>query len=199
MQVVKLKFMRESIANDLRQAFGVAFPRLLPEEEIFLLKSADTHAYDGGETIIEEGIRPQYIFVIEEGTARVLRRGAGGGRAEVVYLGRGDIVGEMSFVDAAPASASVVAETALRALCIPAEMIQALMRGDLGFSGRFYHSLALTLAERLRDTTHRHIEFVPRGEADRRKAALAPPVGVNRRAGDRCRKAPRAKKNLPLL
>ncbi len=199
MQVVKLKFMRENVANDLQQAFGVAFPRLLPEEEIFLLKSADTHAYDAGETIIAEGVQPQYIFVIEEGTARVLRQGKDGERVEIVYLGRGDVFGEMSFIDNAPASASIVAETAVRTLAIPAEMIQALMRGDSGFSGRFYHSLAATLADRLRDTTRRHVEFIPRGESDRRRAALDPPGGVERRAADRRRRAPRAKKNLPLL
>ncbi len=199
MQVVKLKFMRENVANDLKQAFGVAFPRLLPEEEIFLLKSADTHSYDAGETIIAEGAWPEYIFVIEEGTARVLRQGIGGGRVEIVYLGRGDVFGEMSFVDDTPASASVVAETAVRTLSIPAEMVQALMRGDLGFSGRFYHSLALTLADRLRDTTRRHVEFTPRGEADRRRAAGDPPSGVERRAADRRHRAPRVKKNLPLL
>lgn len=199
MQVVKLKFMRENVANDLQQAFGVAFPRLLPEEEIFLLKSADTHAYDAGETIIEEGARPQYIFVIEEGTARVLRQGTRGGRVEIVYLGRGDVFGEMSFIDDAPASASIVAETAIRALAIPAEMIQALMRGDSGFSGRFYHSLALTLADRLRDTTRRHVELTPRGELDRRRIASNPPTGVERRLADRRHRKPRTRKSLPLL
>lgn len=199
MQVVKLKFMRENVANDLIQSFGAAFPRLLPEEEIFLLKGADTHAYDAGETIIEEGSRPGYIFAIEEGIARVLRTGAGGGRAEIVYLGRGDVFGEMAFVDNAPASASVVADTAVRALSIPAEMIQALMMGDLGFAGRFYHSLALTLAERLRDTTRRHIDFAPRAEMDRRRMPGDPPAGIERRRADRRRKAPRAKKKLPLL
>lgn len=199
MQVVKLKFMRENVANDLMRSFGAAFPRLLPEEEIFLLKGADTHSYDAGETVIKEGSRPGYIFVIEEGTARVLRTGAGGGRVEIVYLGRGDVFGEMAFVDNAPASASVVADTAVRALCIPAEMIQALMMGDLGFAGRFYHSLALTLAERLRDTTRRHIDFAPRAEIDRRRDAGNPPAGIERRAADRRRKAPRSKKNLPLI
>lgn len=200
MQVIKLKFMREAIPEDIKKSFGVAFSRLLPEEETFLLKSADTHTYESGETILIEDSRPEHIFVIEQGAARVLRRRADGKEMEVLYLGRGDVFGEMSFVDNTPASATVVAETLVRTLCIPVEMIHALMKGDLEFSGRFYHSLAATLAERLRETTHRHIDFRPRSGKDRRQATGAGPHGVERRSGDdRRSRTVAGKKDLPLL
>ena len=171
MKVVNLNAMRKEIADDIKQSFGTVFSRLHAEEEAFLLKSADTRVYEPDEVIVEEDRRPDAIFVIETGSVRVIRRSISDKRFEITHLDRCDVFGEMSFLDDAPASASVVAETEVRALCISESMIRALLRGDPSFGGRFYHSLALTLAARLRATTHWHIDFKPRAEEDRRSWA----------------------------
>ena len=168
MKVVNLNVMREKIADDIKQSFGTVFSRLHAEEESFLLKSADTRVYEPDEVIVEEDRRPDAIFVIEKGSVRVIRRSLSDKRFEITHLGCCDVFGEMAFLDDAPASASVVAETEVQALCISSSMIEALLRGDPTFCGRFYHSLALTLAARLRATTHWHIDFSPRAEDDRR-------------------------------
>ena len=168
MKVVDLKTMREKIADDIQRSFGTVFSRLRSDEEAFLLKSADTRIYEPDEIIVEEGRRLDAIFVIEKGSVRIIRRSTSEKRFEITHLGRCDVFGEMAFLDDAPASASVVAETEVQALCITESMIRALLRGDPSFGGRFYHSIALTLAARLRATTHWHIDFKPRADEDRR-------------------------------
>jgi CRP/FNR family transcriptional regulator, cyclic AMP receptor protein len=168
MKVISLNAVRKDIADDIKRSFGDVFSRLHAEEESYLLKSADTRVYEPDEVIVEEDRRPDAIFVIEKGSVRVIRRSISDKRFEITHMTRGDIFGEMSFLDDAPASASVVAETEVQALCITESMIRALLRGDPGFGGRFYHSIALTLAARLRATTHWHIDFKPRADEDRR-------------------------------
>ena len=168
MKVVNLNAVRKEIANDIKQSFGMVFSRLHAEEEAFLLKNADTRVYEPDEVIVEEDRRPDAIFVIEKGSVRVIRRSISDQRFEITHLGRCDVFGEMAFLDDAPASASVVAETEVQALCIAESMVQSLLRRESSFGGRFYHSLALTLAARLRATTHWHIDFKPRAEEDRR-------------------------------
>ena len=203
MRVVSLNAMRKTIPDDIKQSFGRVFPCLLAEEETFLLKSAPTRVYEPDEVIVEENKRSDGIFAIEKGSVRIIRRSIRGKSFEITHLGRCDIFGEMSFLDEAPASASVVAETEVQALCIEENMIRALLVGDPSFGGRFYHSLALTLAARLRATTHWHIDFRPRAEEDRRswderrQADGAPPDGAERRAEERRNMADRRLNGTP--
>lgn len=191
MKVVNLNAVREQIADDIRESFGTVFSRLHAEEESFLLKIAESRVYDPDEVIVEEDRRPEGIFAIESGSVRIIRRSIRDKRFEITHLGRCDIFGEMAFLDDAPASASVLAETEVHALCITESTIRALMKGDPGFAGRFYHSLALTLAARLRVTTHWHIDFKPRAEEDRRtwlerrRTDGHPPGGEERREAER--------------
>lgn len=191
MKVVNLNAIRKDIADDIKRSFGDVFSHLHAEEESYLLKSADTRVYEPDEVIVEEDRRPDAIFVIEKGSVRVIRRSISDKRFEITHMTRGDIFGEMSFLDDAPASASVVAETVVQTLCITESMVQALLRGDPSFGGRFYHSLALTLAARLRATTHWHIDFIPRAEEDRRawserrRTDVDAPVGAERREAER--------------
>lgn len=191
MKVVDLSAFRREIASDVRQSFGRVFSRLLAEEESFLLKSADLRLYEPDEVIVREGTEIGGIFVVEKGSVRVIRQSRGDSRFEITHLGRLDVFGEMAFLDDAPASASVVAETEVQALFISEDMIRALLRGDPTFGRRFYHSLALTLAARLRLTTQWHIDFQPRAEEDRRswderrRAEGLGPDGTERRASER--------------
>ena len=62
---------------------------------------------------------------------------------------------EMSFLGAAPASATVIATETVEVLCLEHTHINELVKQDPAFSGRFYQSLAVTLAHRLRDMNQR--------------------------------------------
>lgn len=72
-----------------------------------------------GEPLVVEGDRPEDLFVIAEGHARVVRRGALDAEHEINRLGPGDPVGEMALFDRVPRSATVRAATPLRALALP--------------------------------------------------------------------------------
>jgi CRP/FNR family cyclic AMP-dependent transcriptional regulator len=62
-------------------------------------------------------------------------------------------VGEISFVDARPPVASVRAEVESMAGAIPRSALAKKLQEDVGFAARFYQSVAVFLADRLRKTT----------------------------------------------
>jgi CRP-like cAMP-binding protein len=103
------------------------------------------------EVVIEEGRPAQAVIFLLEGEFVVSSRSFG----EVARLSVGDIVGEMSFVDSAPPSASVTADARCLALFVDRLALSRKIESDLGFGCRFYRALAVFLADRLRDTTHR--------------------------------------------
>jgi CRP/FNR family transcriptional regulator, cyclic AMP receptor protein len=61
-------------------------------------------------------------------------------------------MGEMSFVDQAPPSATVQAMEPSFVLDIPRRRLNAKLAEDAGFAARFYRALSMFLAARLRAT-----------------------------------------------
>ena len=146
------------VEPDISVAFRKVFSMLLPEEEIFLLRSSAQHLYRENEVIIRQMQPYSGIYVIVEGEVHVeLDQGYPSGPLNLARLGRGDIFGEMSFVDNEPTSANVIAKTDAEILVVDEDVIQSLLVGDPTFGKRFYHSIAATLASRLRDTNPRII------------------------------------------
>lgn len=70
-------------------------------------------------------------------------------------LGTGEIVGEMSFVDHAPASASVIAKGGRTLLELSHVRLEQRIAEDAAFGMRLYKALAFFLADRLRGTVRR--------------------------------------------
>ncbi len=66
-----------------------------------------------GKVIIEEGGYANDFYAIEEGTVRVTKAGE-----KVATLGAGDVFGEQGLLERQERSASVIAETVVRALKI---------------------------------------------------------------------------------
>ncbi len=91
------------------------------------------------------------LFVILTGSFGVLV----GGKERVARLLAGDIVGEMSFIDSRPPSATVVAEEDSWILEIPRDQVNERLNDDQGFAARFYHAVAIFLSLRLRATSSR--------------------------------------------
>ena len=92
--------------------------------------------------VVREGARGHDFFVILEGEAAVMRRGAPAAR-----LAAGDYFGEMALLDRGPRSATVVTETATTALRIPGSAFQKLLRGEPTIA----LALLETLSVRVRD------------------------------------------------
>lgn len=95
--------------------------------------------------LIREGTNADAMFLVIDGSFRVTV-----GEKEVARLNPGEIVGELSFVDARPPSASVKALEKSLVLSIARTKLIQKLHDDIPFAARFYRALAVFLAERLR-------------------------------------------------
>jgi CRP-like cAMP-binding protein len=102
-----------------------------------------------GERLIEAGHELRELFFLLDGSLAVLLPD---GR-QVAVLQTGDVVGEMSFVEKRPPSATVRAIDAARVLAIPRTAILERLAQDVAFAARFYRALAVFLSDRLRAAT----------------------------------------------
>jgi len=106
-----------------------------------------------GTILVREGQSVNALYILLDGTLEVSGTGVGGNQA--VRLGCGEVVGEVSLVDGRPASATVTAGTRAVVLAIPRAELTAKLESDPKFAARFYRSLAIFLAHRLRATGQR--------------------------------------------
>lgn len=90
-----------------------------------LVESTDEIVFSPGETIVEEGLLGETLFVILEGQARVER----GGRT-VARMVPGDFFGELSALEGGPRSASVIADTPLVAVRLFRHALLDLVRAE---------------------------------------------------------------------
>ena len=137
-------------------AFSRAFRMLTEGERTALLEKARRQSFQAGQTIMEEGSAIDSIYVIASGTARISHRVVGTISAEIVGpRGPGEVLGEMSYMDGEAASATLVADGDVDLFKIDRSDFDAMIAADQGFAVRLYHSLLLSLCERLRATNAR--------------------------------------------
>jgi CRP/FNR family cyclic AMP-dependent transcriptional regulator len=99
-----------------------------------------------GTVLIEQGKPTDCLYFVLHGTFEVYTPGT----PRIALLKVGDVVGEISFVDSRPPTASVRAEVESKVGAIPRDLILERIREDTGFAARFYQALAIFLADRLR-------------------------------------------------
>jgi CRP-like cAMP-binding protein len=79
------------------------------------------------EVLVPEGTSDNHLYVIVSGNLAVVR-GAGGAQPVTLFtLGMGDLVGELSFIDATPHYASLVAVGPTRVFGLEREKLEALL------------------------------------------------------------------------
>lgn len=117
-----------------------------------LLSQAQVRDFGPDQVLLDEGQKPGGIIVIRSGEVKVCRDHSGF-KIELASEGPGAIFGEMSFIEAEPANASVISKTDVEILYITHEHVQSIIRENPGFFGRFFQSLAYILSQRLRETT----------------------------------------------
>lgn len=104
-----------------------------------------------GTVLIHEGKPFNAIYFVLDGTLGVSVAALGG--KEIAQLKSGEIVGEMSFVDSRPPSATVVALEETVVLTVPRNQIETKLQ-QVEFAARFYRALSVFLANRLRNTIY---------------------------------------------
>ncbi len=119
---------------------------LLRDTDVEWLASVATpRRYAAGETLIDQGVNADSIFIIIEGLAQVEVSGT-----TIARVSAGDLVGEISLFDRRPPSATLRAEGALKALSIDLATLDRRLTADAEFASRLYFSLGALLAQRMR-------------------------------------------------
>ena len=105
-----------------------------------------------GQEIIKEGDRIDHLYVLRSGSASVELSGTTS-KSVIATLVSGDVCGEMAFLGDSRATAAVVAKEEMEVDAIWADDLRQLISTFPGFGTRFYRSLAVILAQRLRQTS----------------------------------------------
>jgi CRP/FNR family transcriptional regulator, cyclic AMP receptor protein len=125
---------------------------LLTDADVeWMARTGQRRWVEPGEVLIQEGRAVDSVILLLDGELSVSVRGIG----EISRLGVGEIVGELSYVDSAPPSATVAASTRALALFIDKRQLTQKLDSDVAFGFRFYRALAVFLADRLRGADRR--------------------------------------------
>ncbi|MEM7039944.1 MAG: cyclic nucleotide-binding domain-containing protein, partial [Bacteroidota bacterium] len=100
--------------------------------------------------LIQEGKAVKSLIVVLQGLLSV--RLVGLGEKDIALLGPGELLGEMSFLEGKPASASIVARENSLVLEVSVAVLEGKLASDAGFAVRFYRAISVAQANRLRNT-----------------------------------------------
>jgi CRP/FNR family cyclic AMP-dependent transcriptional regulator len=132
----------------------------------WLVRHGDRTRLPHGAVLVTEGQPLDSLFIVLDGCLSVRVGGAGG--VEIARLEAGEIIGEISFVDSRPPTATVSVLQDASVLCVSRDRLRQKLADDLGFSSRFYQGIGAFLADRLRTTVSRL------GYGDRRQDLVDP-------------------------
>lgn len=138
------------------------FPKLSEDERNWLVSNGEAQSYGSGDVIIAEGQVVDNLLLIKSGNLRITRTYLDEMCAEFAGpLGPGEVIGEMSLMDRKGASANLVADGPTEILVIARDVIMGKLAADTGFAARFYESLFLDMARKLRSTNQRVLPVPP--------------------------------------
>jgi extracellular factor (EF) 3-hydroxypalmitic acid methyl ester biosynthesis protein len=126
----------------------------LTENDWVLIRAkAARRTFKLGEEIIRQGSWGDSIYILRRGEASVELAGTGS-RAIVAVLGPQDICGDMAFLEHGKATAAVIAkDDEVEVEEISARDLREILEAFPRLASRFYLSLALVMAERLKSTS----------------------------------------------
>lgn len=127
------------------------FGQLRDQDIDWLIQVGRVEILKEGQQLIKQGGDIDRLSILLEGGLRVTVDKIG----EVAQLAPGEIVGEMSYVNSLPTSANVLAAMPSKVLSISRSVLTEHLGADLEFASRFYKSIAMFLADRLRSTVQR--------------------------------------------
>jgi CRP-like cAMP-binding protein len=126
------------------------FGQLGDQDVLWLARTGRRRRVARGAVLIHEGVPVETLYILLEGELDVV---VGPQLRRVARLLPGEMVGEMSFIDARPPSATVRAATEAVVCAVPKMRLQDALARDQGFAARFYKALATFLSDRVRQAT----------------------------------------------
>jgi len=113
---------------------------------------------EAGAVLIKEGDPVKYIFILLSGSASIFKKRADGAQVLLASVGKGDVLGELSFLQSARATATVKAKRPFRALSISQGDLQRLLVTHLDMAAKLYRKLALIAGRRMSVLLRHHFE-----------------------------------------
>ena len=127
------------------------FGQLNDDDVEWMLGAGTKRFIPAGSVLIEQGVPVDFVFILLEGRLAVWLKPRRGPEREIARLNAGEIVGEMSFVDARPPSATVKALEDSTVFSISKTALNTKLTMDPGFGARFYRALAIYLSTTVRE------------------------------------------------
>lgn len=123
------------------------FGQLKDTDVDWLARHGRRQSLAAGSVLIDTSSPIDALYIVLEGHLAVLQRKT---NVRIARLAAGELVGEMSFVEARLPSATVIAESDVVVFSIAKAALQAHLDENEGFAARFYKAVAVFLSDRLR-------------------------------------------------
>jgi CRP-like cAMP-binding protein len=124
------------------------FGQLSDSDVGWLAKAGRRQRMAAGTALIREGVPVDALYIVLQGEVLVMQ---GQQRRQVARLGIGEVVGEMSFIDARLPSATVTAAEDSVVYAVPKARLEQELAANAAFAARFYRALAILLSDRVRN------------------------------------------------
>jgi CRP/FNR family transcriptional regulator, cyclic AMP receptor protein len=138
----------EKIIDDLKKM--PIFAPFTQSDLQTLLNMSRLRTYKSGEAIIKEGNIDSWVYFLIYGKVKIVKK-----EKEVTILQRkGDVFGEMRFIDSSPRSASAFANGDVACIAVDTEYVENLTGNDkLAFGYIIYRVFSEILTARIRSLT----------------------------------------------
>lgn len=142
------------IPGEALRKVWLAFAVLTDSDISWMVNNGKYQESQKGKVLITQGKAVENLYILLEGVLSIFISISAEGKTiekEVAKSLKGEILGEMSFVEMGNASATVkVAEKSLL-LAIPQRKLTAKIKEDAEFGARFYRAIAVIIVDRWRD------------------------------------------------
>jgi len=129
------------------------FQQLRQGDIQWILASSEVRTLSPNSVLVREDDPSEAIFFIADGLFEVYAFAGPTNRFKVGQLGPGEVIGEISWLDRKPISASVRAVETSAVMALSRALLERKLAEDLGFATRFFRGIATLTAGRLRKTT----------------------------------------------
>jgi len=138
------------------EAFSARFPQIAHHEDpatiADLVENFTLHEAGAGEALVAQGTPSDELFLVLDGRLDISIATAGGER-RLAAVDAGQMFGEMSLLDPAPAGANVVTDQGCTVLRIGRARLDALRREQPETAAPLLREVIRSLAARLQDAT----------------------------------------------
>jgi histidine ammonia-lyase len=147
----------------VRKAFYI-LGRLSDQDVDWMLAVGSSKRMPAGTPLLREGEPTDALYFILQGTVSVSSRASGD--REIARAGRGEVLGEISFIDDRMPTATVRALEDVAVFVLSREQLSAKLSRDTGFAARFYRALAVFLSDRMRKSNLARVVAAGAGATD---------------------------------